>query len=119
MSDYAPLFMPGDAITGVTSAAVTGGRLLMVSGSGTVAHATADSNAVVGMAAHDAGSGTNVTFHGRGQVHTSTAAGAITAGARVNSAANGTVATATAGTPNIGVAMTTAADTATVTWMEC
>ncbi len=119
MSDYAPLYMPGDVITGVTSGAVTGGRLLMVSGNGTVAHATADSNAVVGVAAHDAASGANVAFHGRGQVHVSTAAGAITAAARVNAAANGTVASATAGVGNVGVAMTTAADTALVTWMEC
>ncbi len=119
MPDYAPLYMPGDAITCVTSGAVTGGRQVMVSGNGTVAHATADSNAVIGTAAHDAASGANVTVHGRGQVHVSTAAGAITAAARVNAAANGTVASATAGVGNIGIAMTTAADTALVTWMEC
>ncbi|MEU7170321.1 capsid cement protein [Micromonospora tulbaghiae] len=119
MPDYAPLYMPGDVITGVTSAAVVGGRQLMVSGNGTVAHATADSNAVVGTAAHDAASGANVTYHGRGQVHVSTAAGAITAAARLNSAANGTVASATAGVGNIGIALTTAADGALVTWMEC
>ena len=119
MADYAPLYMPGDVITGVTSAAVTGGRQLMVSGNGQVAHATADSNAVVGTAAHDAASGTNLAYHGRGQVHVSTAAGAITAGARLNSAANGTVASATAGVGNIGIALTTAADGALVTWMEC
>lgn len=118
MADYAPLYMPGDVITCVTSAAVTGGRLVMVSGNGTVAHATADSAAVIGMAAHDAASGANVAVHGRGQVHTSTAAGGITAAARVNAAANGTVASASAGTGNIGIALTTAADTASVTWME-
>lgn len=118
MSDYAPLYMPGDAITGTTSGAVTGGRLLAVSGNGTVAHAGVDSNAVVGVAAHDAVSGALVTYHGRGQVHVSTAAGSITAAARLNSAANGNVASATAGVGNIGVAMTTAADTALVTWME-
>ncbi len=119
MADYAPLYMPGDVITGVTSGAVTGGRLLAVSGNNTVAHAAADSNAVVGTAAFDAASGANVSYHGRGQVHVSTAAGAITAGDRINSAANGTVKTATAGVGNIGIALTTAADTALVTWMEC
>jgi len=119
MSDYAPLYMPGDAITVVTSGAVTGGRLAAVSGNGTVAMAAADSNAVVGTFAQDAGTGVNVTMHGRGQVHTATAAGAITAGDRLNSAANGTVKTATAGVGNIGIALTTAADTATVTYMEC
>lgn len=118
MSDYAPLFMPGDVITCTTSAAVTGGRLAAVSGNGTVAHAGADSNAVIGVFAFDAASGTQVSVHGRGQVHVSTAAGAITAGDRINAAATGTVKTATAGVGNIGVAMTTAADTALVTWME-
>src|SRR5688572_3811700 len=112
MAQYAPLFMPGDVITCTTSAAVTGGRLVMVSGTGTVAHATADSAAVIGMAAHDAASGALVAVHGRGQVHTSTAAGGITAAARVNAAANGTVASAAAGTGNVGIALTTALDTA-------
>lgn len=116
--EYAPLYMPGDVITCVTSAAVTAGRLVAVSGNGTVAHAGVDSNAVLGMAAFDAALGTNVSVHGRGQVHISTAAGGITAGARVNAAANGTVATAAAGVGNIGIAMTTALDTAPVTWME-
>jgi hypothetical protein len=118
MSDYAPLYMPGDVITGVTSADVTGGQVLVVSGNGTVGPAGADSNAVVGVAAHDAASGKNVAFHGRGQVHVSTAAGGITAAARVNSGADGKVASATAGVGNIGVAMTTALDAALVTWME-
>lgn len=118
MADYAPLFMPGDVITCVTSADVTGGRLVEVSGSGTVAHAGAASAKVVGVAAFDAASGTNVSVHGRGQVHISTAAGAITAGDRVNAAATGTVATGVAALTNVGIAMTTAADTALVTWME-
>lgn len=119
MPNYGPIYMPGDMITGVTSGAVTAGQLLAVNGNGTVGTAGADSNAVVGMAAFDAASGTEVTFHGRGQVHTSTAAGAITAGDRLNSAASGAIKTATAGVGNIGIALTTAADTATVTWMEC
>lgn len=118
MAEYAPLFMPGDVITCTTSAAVTGGRLAAVSGNGTVAHAGAASAAVIGVFAFDAASGTQVSVHGRGQVHISTAAGAITAGDRVNAAATGTVATGVAALTNIGVAMTTAADTALVTWME-
>jgi hypothetical protein len=119
MADYAPLYMPGDAITAVTSAAVTAGQTLIVSGNGTVGPATADSNAYVGVAAFSAGSGANVTMHGRGQVHISTASGGITAGARVNTGAAGTVASAAAGVGNVGVALTTALDTALVTWMEC
>ncbi len=119
MPDYAPLFMPGDVITGVANGAIVGGKAVMVNGNGTISTATADSNAVVGVAAFDAASGTNVSYHARGQVHVSTAAGAITAAARVNSAASGNVASATAGVGNIGIALTTAADTAQVTWMEC
>ncbi|WP_433460704.1 capsid cement protein [Micromonospora sp. CA-248212] len=119
MADYAPLYMPGDVITGVASGAIVGGKAVMVNGNGTISTATADSNAVVGIAAFDAASGTNVTYHARGQVHVSVAAGAITAAARLNSAASGNVASATAGVGNIGIALTTAADTALVTWMEC
>ncbi len=119
MSDYAPLYMPGDAITGVAASAITGGQLLIVAGNGTVGPATADSNAFVGVAAHDAASGTNVTYHARGQVHVTTASGGITAAARVNTAAAGKIATAAAAVANVGVAMTTAADTALCTWMEC
>lgn len=119
MADYAPLFMPGDVITGTTSGAVTGGQLVAVNGNGTIGTAGADSNAVVGVACQDAASGVQVGYHGRGQVHVSVASGAITAGARLNSAATGKVASATAGVGNVGIAMTTAADGAPVTWMEC
>jgi hypothetical protein len=119
MSDYAPLYMPGDVITVVTSAAVTGGRVAAVSGNGTVAHAGADSAAVVGVFVQDAASGANVGMHGRGQVHISTASGGITAGDRINTAATGLIKSASAGTGNIGIAMTTAADGAACTWMEC
>lgn len=119
MGDYAPLYMPGDVITGTASATITAGQVLVVSGNGTVGPAGADSNAVVGVAATGAASGALVTYHGRGQVHVSTASGGITAAARVNSAATGKVASATAGVGNIGIAMTTASDAASVTWMEC
>jgi hypothetical protein len=118
MSDYAPLYMPGDAITGTTSAEVTGGQTLIVSGNGTVGPATAASDAVVGVAAHAAASGALVTYHGRGQVHVTTASGGITAGARVDAGAAGTVASGSAGVHNIGIALTTAVDTALCTWME-
>lgn len=50
MADYLPLFKPGQDITSTTSAAVTGGQLLVVSGSGTVAPtsgATGDRKSVV------------------------------------------------------------------------
>lgn len=118
MAAYEPKFLYVDVITGTASATITGGQVLAVSGNGTVGPAGADSNAVVGVAAFDCASGDRVSFFPRGKVHISTAAGAITAAARVNSAAAGTVASATAAVANIGIALTTAADTAAVEWME-
>ncbi len=120
MGAYEPKFLYGDTITGTVSATVTGGQVLVVSGNGTVGPAGADAANVVGVAAHDATtSAPTLNYFPRGKVHVSTAAGGITAGARVNSAAAGTVASASAGTGNIGIALTTAADTAAVEWMEC
>lgn len=130
MADYSPIYLPGHEYTSTTSAAVTGGQLLMVSGSGTVAPASASSGKCVGVAGFDAASGALVTVFGRGPVHESTASGAITAGDQVVTGAAGTVATlaAASGTPDaaavnaaravIGIALTTAADTAKVQWME-
>lgn len=129
MPDYAPLFMPGDVITVTTSAGVTGGKALMVSGNGTVATATATAK-VIGVAASDIASGAQGPMHGRGQVHISTASGAITAGDQIVSAASGNVSSLAAASGAVaadinnarsvlGVALTTAADTALVTWMEC
>ncbi len=118
MGAYEPKFLYGDQVTATASATITGGQVLIVSGNGTVGPGTADSNAVVGVAAHDAVNGGRLAYFPRGKVHVSTAAGAITAAARVNAAAAGNVASATAGVGNIGVALTTAADTASVEWME-
>jgi hypothetical protein len=118
MGAYEPKWLMSDVITGTASATITGGQLLIVSGNGTVGPATADSNAVIGVAAFDALSTEQVSYFPRGKVHVTTAAGAITAAARVNSAAAGTIATASAAVANIGVALTTAADTALCEWME-
>ncbi len=122
MGAYEPKFLYGDQCTGTAASTITVtsgvGLLLTVAGNGTLGPAGADSNAVVGTAAVDAATGERFPFHPRGKIHISTAAGAITAGDRVNSAANGTVKTATAGVGNIGIALTTAADTALVEWME-
>lgn len=129
MADYTPIFFPGDTITSTTSAAVTGGQQLVVSGDGTVAPSAGSSAKVVGVAAFDAASGALVTLFGRGMTHEATASGAITAGDQVVSAAAGAVSTlaaaagATAGDINsarsvLGVALTTAADTAKVQYME-
>jgi hypothetical protein len=118
MGAYEPKFLYTDVITGTASATVTGQQTLVVSGSGTVGPAGATAAGFVGVAAFDAASGERVSFFPRGKVHISVASGAITAGARVDTGAAGTVASGTASLTNIGIALTTAADTALVEWME-
>ena len=122
MADYLPLYLPGKAVPMTASAAITGGRLVYVSGDGTVANTTAATTLPVGTAGHDvAASGDRVTVFGRGTVHRLVAAGAITAGGLVAAAAAGAVAAHTGGTNDnrvFGIALTTAADGATVEIME-
>lgn len=106
MADYLPKFKPGEAVTFTASAAVTGGRLVVVTGDRTVGPAGADSAAVVGVAAFDAASGEPVTVFTRaGGVQRLTASAAIAAGARVISASAGKVATIGAGANALGVAL--------------
>ena len=121
MADYQPMFSGGaKPWTATTSGAVTGGRCAAQSGSGTVAHAGADSAAVVGVFAHDAGSGAKVTVWPLdGVVHELEASGAITQGAGVVTDANGQVKTAAIGTAAalgtlIGTALTTTAGSPTL-----
>lgn len=119
MADYQPLYACGaQPFTGVTSAAVIGGRVAAISGSGTVAHAGADSADAIGVFAQDAGSGVEVAIWPLdGVIHEMEASGAITAGAGIGCDANGQVkvvaagAAATVGSEltTIGRAMTTAA----------
>lgn len=121
MADYVPIHNPGHEITLTASAAVTAGNTLAVSGVKTVAPAiSASAKKYVGVAGHDAANGARVTvLSGVGQVHESIAAGAVTAGDLVIvGAVAGTVATIGAGTFDqvIGIALTTAADTALVQW---
>jgi len=115
MADYLPRYTPGDAITQTASAAITGGRLVEVSATGTVATAAADSAKVVGVAAADvAASGDRLLcFPVRGGgVHKLVASGAITAGEGVVSDTGGkvksaTTATAAAAGTLLGIALTT------------
>lgn len=118
MADYSPVFTGGAVpFTATTSGAVTGGNVLIASGSGTVAVSTADSTVVVGVAAHDAASGAKVTVWPiDGVVHELVASGAITAGGGVNADASGQVKASGTGIPTqaaagalIGTALTTAA----------
>jgi hypothetical protein len=115
MAEKLPIYKPGQALTLAASGTITGGQLVAVSGSGTVAAAGAASTAVVGQAAFDAVSTDKVTIW-CGGVLSCTASGAITAGSPVIAGAAGTVvasATPPAG-QQVGIALTTAADTAQV-----
>lgn len=130
MGAYEPKFLYADQITATFSATTTGGQVLAVTGNGTVGPAgTATAAKVVGVAADDVVANARGLYFPRGKVHISTASGAITAGDQVVAGASGTVAAeavaagATAGDINnareiLGVALTTAADTADVEWME-
>jgi len=129
MADYLPVYIPAHTITATTSAAVTGGQTLAVSGDGTVGPAGATSASYIGVAGHDAASGARVTVYARGMVHETTASGNITAGAQVVAGAAGTVTALAAAVATIdetdvndaraviGVALTTATDTNKVRWM--
>lgn len=110
MPEYAAIFKPGEAFTRTTSAAVTGGQVLIVSGNDTVAPSSAASGAWLGVAAQDAASGDPVTVL-TGGVHELAASGAIAAGARVIPAAAGAVADLGAGTDYsqvVGIALAAA-----------
>lgn len=111
MAEYTPIRKPGADLPILTSAAVTGGQLVVVSGEQTVAPGSAASAAWLGVAAFDAAVGVKVTVH-TGGVHELKASGAIAAGANVAAAAGGAVATAGAATPDqvVGVALGAAAN---------
>ncbi len=107
MADFLPVFKSGQTPSYPASAAVTGGRLLMVSGSQTVAHTSGDVATWIGTAGFDAAIGDQVTIH-RGGVQRLVASGAIAVGDRVGPASAGRVATAS--TNKVGTAITAAAD---------
>jgi hypothetical protein len=117
VADYTPVFANGTAPwTLQASAAVVGGRLVEVTGNGTVGPAGAASVKVLGVAAYD-----QATVGGKvdvwplaGLTHRVTATGAINAGDNLAAGAAGVVAAIGAGTFGqlIGVADRAAADTA-------
>lgn len=115
MAEYLPLYTPGQAITLKASASITGGRVVAISGDGTVATAGADSVAWVGVAANDAALNDNVTIYSGG-VQYCVASGAITAGDAIECAAAGAVSTAASTTfaTHLGTALKSAADGAKV-----
>lgn len=121
--EYMPIVWPAESVGHYTaSAAITAGRLLAVSGVGTLAHAGANALNVVGVAAADAAIGDTVTYFPIG-VHEILSVGLVTAGDIVVAAATGkvsTLAVVTTPTPAdvtntraiVGVALTTATDAA-------
>ena len=112
MPNYLPKTDSKLSLTRTASADVTGGRLVAVTASKSVAHAGADSAAVFGVALHDALAGSPVAVS-IGGVQRPVASGSITAAAKVYSAAAGKV-TATGTTNPIGIALETVADGAQV-----
>ncbi len=112
MPNYLPKVDAKHSITRTASADITGGRYVEVTGSGQVAMAGADSAKVLGVAMSDAKSGQSVTVSFDG-VQRPLASGAITAGAKVYTGANG-VATATGTNNPVGIALNTVADGAQV-----
>jgi len=115
MAEYLPLHDDGDSFTRVASASITGGQLVRVSGSNTVAPVSAASADWLGVAAFDANSGDNVTIY-CGGVQRPVASGAVTAGDVLVGAASGQVTTnATPGAgQQVAIALTTVASGATV-----
>jgi hypothetical protein len=106
--------MPGAAQTWTASAAITGGQLLIVSGSGTVAPSSAASASYIGVAGNDAASGAPVTVYTGGVQRIVAGTGGVTAGNTVEAAAGGTVVAHTNGTNDgniVGLAVTTATAT--------
>lgn len=137
MADYTPVFLPGEVITMTASGAVSGGDLLTVSGSGTVAKLAFGTNpaVVVGVAASDTATNGKCAFYARGTVHESVAQGTVTAGDQVTTPVTGDTAGAQVKTlaavggawaaadiwgarTILGVALTTASNPNKVRWMS-
>lgn len=100
MADYTPIHSGGAIpFTSTTSGVVTGGTLVAQSGNFTVATAGAASAIVVGVAAHDAASGTKITVWPiRNVTHEIASTGTIAAMDGVVSGAAGVAATAVVAT---------------------
>ncbi|RFZ11191.1 hypothetical protein DSM43518_02031 [Mycobacterium marinum] len=113
MAEHIPHYFPGDRLPRTTSAAVTGGQVLIVSGNDTVAPIAAPNEAWLGVAAHDADNGATVVVYTEG-VHEVPASGAIAAGKPVIGATGGAVAAFTNATDEpeeiIGTALSAAAN---------
>lgn len=123
MGDYMPYQQCVKPVSGVTaSAAVTGGQLIEVTGVKTVGPAGAASVKAIGVAAHDAAIGADLTYHPiPGNVHETVSTAGSAAGDRLQCAAAGAVATGTAATlaaagTDIGICLNTATAGNKVRW---
>lgn len=106
MADYAPTYGKPQSVSLTAGGAITGGQLVSVSAADTVV-ASAVNGSPIGIAGHDAATGTPVTvLMGAGLVHETNAAVAVaSAGVPVYAGATGGV-TPTAGTgPIVGYAI--------------
>ena len=111
---YLPLFRPGDTVPFGVTAAVTAGQVVEVGTvDSSVAPAAEASAKVVGVAGHDAKIGDKVTVEVGKPIHELKAAGAITRGQRLETAAAGSVRTLAAGTA-VFLALNSAVDGAAV-----
>jgi len=98
--------LPGDIVTFTASAAVTKGQLVKVTGSMTVGPAAGATDAVIGVAAGSASSGSKVPVIMGCPIVYVTAGGAISAGAVVGSDSSArAVAVSTAGNRALGYAL--------------
>ncbi|AXN50944.1 DUF2190 family protein [Mycobacterium marinum] len=117
MAEYAPIYCPADRLPRTTSAAVTAGQVLVVSGADTVAPIAAPNEAWLGVATHDADNGAAVVVATEG-VWQVPASGAIAAGKPVIGATGGAVAAFTNATDEpeeiIGIALSAAASSLVV-----
>ncbi|MEW2478719.1 capsid cement protein [Mycobacterium sp. NPDC049093] len=112
MAEFVPIFKPGQSWTSTTSADVTAGQALVVTGQDTVAASSAANPSFVGIAAFDAKSGEKVTVLSGGGVYELTSTGTVNDGDALTTAASGAVTALGAGTTYsqvIGVALADAA----------
>ena len=116
MSDYLPLYRPGDTLTFGVTADVVGGTPVDLSGDWAVKPAAADSTSVVGIAGHDAGIGDKVTVEVGAAVHELTASAAVTVGDHLAPAGSGKVKTVASG--GLWLALASAAANAAVSALK-
>lgn len=116
MAEYLPRFTPGQNITYSAGVDLVGGQLVELTADRVVGPAAAGSTKVVGVVGNDCKAGGEVVVYSiPGHVHWVTAAAAVTAGAKVEAGAAGTVTAGT--TAPIGIALKAAESGAVVEFL--